>query len=106
MKFIFEIRIKPGHTETEYVEAWQRASALMQKQPGAQGARLHRKVGEPEMLLAIASWESIEARDLAMKNLKNADEETRKIVDKHWEVGEITVLGNFDEPDWIVERSK
>ena len=101
MKFIFEIRIKPGYTEADYAKAWQKASAIIQKQPGAQGARLHRKVGEPGVLLAIANWESKKARTLAMKNVKNAGEETRKIVDEHWEIGEITILGDFDETDWV-----
>jgi hypothetical protein len=55
MKFIFEVRIKPGHTEAEYVKAWQKGSTIIQEQPGAQGTRLHRKVGEQGVLLAIAS---------------------------------------------------
>jgi hypothetical protein len=53
MKFVFEIRIKPGHTAEEYAAAWSRASAIIQRASGAQGTRLHRKIGEPNILLAI-----------------------------------------------------
>lgn len=28
MKFVFEIRIRPGHTVEEYAAAWSRASVL------------------------------------------------------------------------------
>lgn len=56
MKFIFEVRMKPGYTVDEYAEAWIRASEVIQRTPGALGTRLHRKIGEPDTLLAIASW--------------------------------------------------
>lgn len=106
MTFIFETRVKPGYLESDYVEAWQRASNIIQKQSGALGSWLHRKIGESNVLLAIAIWESREARISAMTNLKNSDEDTRKIIDEHWEIGEITVLGDFDEPAWTVEHLK
>lgn len=58
MKFIFEVRVKPGYTVEEYAESWVRASEVIQQTPGARGTRLHRKIGEPDVLLAIACWES------------------------------------------------
>jgi antibiotic biosynthesis monooxygenase (ABM) superfamily enzyme len=102
MKFIFEVRIKPGCTEEQYTEAWQRGSAIIQKEPGAMGTNLHRKVGEQGVLLAIATWETKEARDAAMEKLKHVDPEARAILDKHKEFGDVSVVGNFDEPEWVV----
>jgi len=52
MHFIFEVRIRPGYTPEQYAEAWVRASRIIQRAPGAQGTRLHRKIGEPDVLLA------------------------------------------------------
>ena len=37
MKFIFEVRVKEGHTAEEYADAWVRASELIQQAPGARG---------------------------------------------------------------------
>ena len=70
MKYIFEVRIKPGHAAEEYADAWVRASTLIQQAPGARGTELHRKIGEPDTLIAIAHWESKEQRD-AMENKHN-----------------------------------
>ena len=54
MKFIFEVHIKPGHTAEQYADAWVRVSEILQRAPGALGTRLHRKIGDPGVLLAIA----------------------------------------------------
>ena len=68
--YIFEIKIKPGHTIKEYVSAWKNGSKIIQKKPGARGTRLYRKIGEPNVLLAIAEWKSKKSRDEAMKEKK------------------------------------
>jgi hypothetical protein len=47
MKFIFEVRMKPGYTVDEYADAWIRASKIIQRTPGARGTYLHRKIGDP-----------------------------------------------------------
>ena len=57
MHFIFEVYVKPGYTAEQYAEAWVRASKIIQQAPGAQGTRLHRKIGDRSVLLAIATWE-------------------------------------------------
>jgi hypothetical protein len=31
MKFIFEVRIKPGHTAEQYAAAWVRVSEILQR---------------------------------------------------------------------------
>ncbi len=102
MKYIFEIKIKPGHTVDEYVSAWKDGSAVIQKMLGARGTRLLIKIGESNTLLAIAEWESKEARDKAMSELDNADEKTRKIIHKHKEYGEFIKIGEYDETQWVV----
>ena len=58
MHYLFEITAKPGYTIEQYAEAWVRASELIQQAPGAQGTRLHRKIGDERTALAIATWES------------------------------------------------
>lgn len=99
MKFIFEVRMKPGYTVAEYADAWVQASEVIQQTPGALGTRLHRKIGEPDVLLAIASWESKAARDAKDDS---RDELVRSILEKHARSCEITVIGEFEEPEWEV----
>ena len=99
MKFIFEVRMKPGYSVEEYAEAWVRASHVIQQTPGARGTYLHRKIGDPNTLLAIATWESKAHRDA--KN-DRTDETVRAILEKHARNCEITVIGEFEEPEWAV----
>ena len=99
MKFIFEIRMKPGYTVDQYAEAWIRASEIIQQAPGARGTRLHRKIGHPDVLLAIASWESKAHRDAKDDR---RDKTVRSILERHAAQCEITVIGEFEEPEWTV----
>jgi heme-degrading monooxygenase HmoA len=99
MKYIFEVRIKPGHTAEEYADAWVRASKLIQRAPGARGTRLHRKIGDPNVLLAVASWNSKAERD-AME--ARHDEEVAKIVRSVAPFVEVNIIGEFEEPEWVV----
>lgn len=101
MKFIFEIRLKPGRFIEEYVFAWQRASEIIQRAPGARGTQLHRKLGEPNTLLAIASWESKSARDARDEFLK-PDTAMRAILDAHLAIADFKLVGEFEESEWIV----
>ena len=55
MKYLFEVHIKLGHRAEEYADAWVRASEIIQQAPGARGTELHRKIGDPNVLIAIAS---------------------------------------------------
>ena len=100
MKFLFEVHVKPGHTAEQYAAAWVRVSEILQRAPGARGTRLHRKLGHPGTLLAIASWESKAARD-AMEARR--DETVRSILKETAAFCEINILGEFDEPEWVVE---
>lgn len=99
MKFIFEVRVKEGHSAEEYADAWVRASELIQQAPGARGTELHRKIGDPATLIAIASWDSKQARD-AMESKHNPD--VAEIIRSVAPFVDITPLGEFDDPEWVV----
>jgi heme-degrading monooxygenase HmoA len=100
MIFVFEVHVKPGHTAEAYAAAWVRASKLIQSAPGARGTRLHRKIGDPGVLLAIASWESKSARD-AME--AHPAEDVRRIIAEQAEYVEVRVIGEFEDPEWVVD---
>ena len=99
MKYIFEVRIKPGHTAEEYADAWVRASELIQQAPGARGTELHRKIGDPDTLIAIASWHSKAERD-AMEAQHRPD--IAAIIRSAAPFVEIHPLGEFEDPEWVV----
>ena len=99
MIFVFEVHVKPGHTAEAYAEAWVRASEIIQRTPGARGTRLHRKIGDDATLLAIASWDSKAARD-AME--ASPSDEVRRIIAEQAEFVDIRVIGEFEDPDWVV----
>ncbi len=99
MIFVFEIRVRPGHSAEEYAKAWVRASQIIQSAPGARGTRLHRKIGDPDALVAIASWNSKAERDAAEAN---RDPRVQEILDAQSEIVEIRVVGEFEDPAWTV----
>lgn len=100
MFFIFEVRCKAGYSPEQYAEAWVRASEIIQQAPGARGTRLHRKIGEPGTLLAIASWETKARRD-AME--EGEGEAARSIIEEQAAFVDVTLIGEFEDPEWIVE---
>lgn len=99
MKFIFEVRIREGHTAEEYADAWVRASEIIQRAPGARGTRLHRRMDDPNVLIAIAEWDSKEQRD-AMEGQHNP--EVAEIIRSASHVCDIRPIGEFEEPEWVV----
>jgi hypothetical protein len=100
MKFIFEVHIKPGHTAEQYAAAWVRVSTILQQAAGARGTQLHRKIGDPNVLLAIASWETKAARD---EMERRRDETVRAILMEASQHCEIAIIGQFHEPEWVVD---
>lgn len=99
MKYIFEVRIREGHTAEEYADAWVRASEIIQQAPGARGTELHRKIDDPNVLIAIASWDSKAARD-AMEGQHNP--EVASIIRSAAPFCDITPIGEFADPEWVV----
>ena len=99
MLYIFEVRIRDGHTAEEYAEAWERASRRLQRAPGALGTRLHRKIGDDRTLVAIARWDSKADRD-AMETA--GDPVAAGIIREISPCCEIRVIGEFEEAEWVV----
>jgi heme-degrading monooxygenase HmoA len=100
MIFVFEVVISPGYSAEAYADAWVRASEIIQTAPGARGTRLHRKIGDDHRLLAIAGWDSKALRD-AMES--SPSEEVRRIIREQAEFVEVRVIGEFEDPEWVVE---
>jgi heme-degrading monooxygenase HmoA len=99
MIFVFEVRVKPGHPPEKYAQAWVRASEIIQRAAGARGTLLHRKIGDPSAMLAIASWESKPQRDAAEAQ---RDPRVQAILDEQSEFVEIRIVGEFEDPEWEV----
>ncbi len=99
MLFLFEVHLRGGYAAEAYAAAWVRASKIMQRAPGARGTRLHRKLDDPSVLLAIASWDSKAERD-AME--AGHDERVREIITQQAEFVDIRVIGEFADPEWVV----
>ena len=99
MQYLFEVTAKPGYSIEQYAEAWVRASELIQQAPGAQGTRLHRKIGDERTALAIATWESKAARDGTPASLPRA---VLEIIESQAPFVQIRFVGEFDAPEWEV----
>ncbi len=78
---------------------WVEASEIIQQSEGAKGTYLHRKIGHPDTVLAIAHWESKAHRD-AKDDSRSA--RVKAILEKHAKVVDVTVIGEYDEPEWQV----
>ena len=99
MHFIFEVHLKPGYRAEQYADAWVRASEIIQRSPGAMGTRLHREIGHPDVLLAIATWESKAVRD-EMEAAQPG--EVRDIIASQADFVDIQLVGEFEAPEWEV----
>jgi len=99
MIFVFEVHIHPDYTADAYAEAWVRASEIIQAAPGALGTRLHRRIGDDRVLLAIASWRSKAERDAMESNPSAA---VRDIIRQQAEFVDVRIIGEFEDPEWVV----
>lgn len=99
MHYIFEVRAKPGYSIDEYAKGWVAVSEYIQQAPGAMGTRLHRKIGEDDVALAIATWQSKAHRD-AMS--ASPPEEIATLLAAQKPFIEVRFLGEFEFPEWIV----
>ena len=104
MKYIFEVTINPGWRIEDYVKVWQAESEIIQREPGARGTMLHRPVNQSDRLLAIATWESKALRDAALERLKN-DPEIVKLRRRREPIVTFRLIGEFEDPEWIVPAS-
>ncbi len=99
MHYIFKVTIGPGYSAEQYADAWMRASAYIQRAPGARGTRLHRSLDDPDVLLAIATWDSKAARD-AME--ADPPAEVKAIIAEQSPFVDIEFVGEFAAPEWTV----
>ncbi len=99
MIYVFEVEVKAGYSARQYAEAWVAASEIIQRSPGARGTRLHRDLNDPRRLIAIASWDSKASRDASAAI---DDEAVRKIIASQAPFVDIRVIGEFDDPEWVV----
>ncbi len=100
MKYIFQVRVIPPYTVDEYAAGWIEASRIIQQTPGALGTELHRRIGSDDTLLAIAHWRSKADRDAKDDD---RDATVRAILAKHAKTCEITLIGEFEAPEWVVQ---
>ena len=100
MHYIFEVEITdPDYSAEQYADAWVRVSRYIQAAPGALGTRLHRKIGDPRRLLAIATWDSKASRD-AME--ANPPAEIAAILETQVPHISVRLIGEFEAPEWEV----
>lgn len=99
MVFIFEVHLDPSYSAEQYAQAWVRASEIIQQAPGARGTRLHRKIGDPNVLVAIASWDSKLERDRAEGA---RDPRVQAILDEQSQFVDIRIVGEFEDAEWVV----
>ncbi len=100
MHFIFEVQVKEGYTAEQYADAWVRTSKIIQQAPGARGTRLHRQIDDPNVLLAIATWESKDQRDDMEANQSKL---VRDIIVEQARFVDVRVIGEFEDAEWIVD---
>ncbi len=100
MIFVFEVYVREGYAAEDYADAWVRASKIIQSAAGAKGTRLHRCLGDARKLLAIASWESKDARDAMESNLP---ERATTIIRSQAEFVDVRPIGEFEDPEWEVQ---
>ncbi len=99
MHYIFEVRAKPGYSIDEYARGWVKVSEYIQQVPGAMGTRLHRRIGDPDVALAIATWESKAARD-AMESDPPA--QIAELIAAQKPFIDVRFIGEFEFPEWVV----
>ena len=100
MIYIFEVDVKPGYTVEEYAAAWVEASRIIQRSAGARGTKLHRCLNDDSRLIAIAGWDSKADREASAAVL---DDTVKNIIASQAPFVSIRVVGEFDDPEWIVD---
>jgi quinol monooxygenase YgiN len=68
IKVIVELKAHPGQRDELRVVFERMLAAHGSNLPGFLGSSRYEKIGDPDVLVEIAEWESIEARDAHMKD--------------------------------------
>jgi heme-degrading monooxygenase HmoA len=102
-RYIFQVKVTPGKEES-FEKAWHNGSVPIQQCPGAQGTRLHKKLGTKNLYIAIAEWESVTARTAAFATLDQPGNPLGEEM-RHWGhnsvFGEVTLIAEIDEIDSV-----
>ena len=99
MLFIFEVTVQPGFSVEQYAQGWVEASRIIQQNEGAQGTFLHRKIGHPDTVLAIAHWRSKADRD---RKDDSRSERVKAILARHAKWCDVRLIGEYEDPQWQV----
>lgn len=106
-RYIFQVNVRPGE-ERAFELSWHNGSIPIQKMPGARGTRLHKKEGMKSIYIAIAEWDSKEARHAAMSALADPTHvlgnEMRKWGSNE-DFGKVTLIAEIDEIFHIVPNT-
>ncbi len=81
-RVIFEHHPKKGQEE-DFIKQWQIGGDIIQTYPGARGTKLFRDKNKPEILYAMAEWESKEARDKAIETIHAEREDSEYVLQGH-----------------------
>lgn len=103
-KYIFRVNVRPGE-DAEFIRHWHGGSIPIQMNPGALGTRLHKVRSEEHVYIAIAEWESKEARSAAFTTLEdpmNPLYEEYKKWKENEDFGEVTLIAEVDEVSNVV----
>ena len=102
-KYIFQVKVRAGE-DAAFIESWHNGSIPIQKSLGAMGTRLHKKRGDEHTYVAIAEWESREARQAAFAELDKPGNPLGQEMEK-WghneDFGEVTLIAEVDEIDKV-----
>ena len=104
-KFIWKIKLDPEFSEEEFIKFWRETSQILQEYPGAMGTKMNKVVEEDRTYIAIAEWESKDARDSMQADIDNPNGSARS---KRWQKyakneswGEITLRIRAEEIDEV-----
>jgi quinol monooxygenase YgiN len=102
-KYIFQVEVRPGE-DRAFIQSWHNGSIPIQQSPGALGTRLHKKRGEEHVYIAIAEWESREARQAAMEKLHTPGDtlgDEMRRWGRNEDFGTVRLLAEVDEIDLV-----
>lgn len=105
-KFIFRIDFDDLGQRQPFIDNWRKGSEILQEYPGALGTRLHQIEGT-DSLLAIAEWESQEARQAMTLDTKEGKSDRAKrwqAIPKNDSFGKVTVIANATEIGYVAPK--
>lgn len=103
-RYVWKIKLNDDVKEEDFLRFWRDSSSIIQEYPGAKGTHMHKVRGEDRTYLAIAEWESIEARDAMRADIEAGESDRSKRwlqFPKNDEWGEISIRAGVEEIDVV-----